>query len=90
MGFDEIGEPHLRYLKGLNVPYCIATSESDKHVQDHYHGEPLSGKEYNKVVEELAGKCKCGGSYKFDALPRCPKCKSTSLGDTHEEMIMYD
>jgi predicted Zn-ribbon and HTH transcriptional regulator len=90
--FDELGDIHLCYLKGLPGPYCIATSEYDKHVKEHYPGEPLDEKEYNKLVEEFAGNCKkkgCSGKYKFDAPPRCPKCRSTKL-DEGSMMMLYD
>jgi len=42
-----------------------------------------------RVFEVYAGKCKCGGSYSFEAAPRCPKCRSVNIkkdGIT----IMYD
>ena len=74
--FDEIGEPHLQYLKGLDVPYASATSESDKRIQEEYNGESISEAEYRSIVEKLAGNCECGGKFKFDASPRCPECHS--------------
>jgi len=77
--FDDLGELHLRYLKGLPGPYCIATSEHDKDVQENADIEPISKKEYNKGVEKFAGKCDCGGDYTFDAPPRCSECRSTRL-----------
>jgi len=38
IGFDEIPELHMWYLKGLPGPYCIATAERGKQVQDHFKG----------------------------------------------------
>ena len=90
MSFDDIGEPNLRYKKGLPGPYSIATNESDKHIRENYPGEPLTEKDYHKIVEEMAGACKCGGSFKFDAKPRCPECGSDSYEDTGEDLVMYD
>jgi predicted Zn-ribbon and HTH transcriptional regulator len=90
MSFDEIGEPNLRYKKGLPGPYSVATSEFDKHVRENYPGEPLSEEEYHSIVEDMAGSCKCGGKYKFDAPPRCPKCKSDEFEDTKEDFVCYD
>jgi len=89
IGFDELGEIHLRYIKGLDVPYCIATSESDAHIQKYYPGKPLSDAEYHSMVEEYAGKCNCGGMYKFEAKPRCPSCKSAdyTMGECE---VFYD
>jgi hypothetical protein len=93
VGFDELGDIHLRYVKGLPGPYCTATNESDKNIKENYPGEPLDEHEYNKLVEQFAGKCKkknCNGRYRLDAPARCPKCRSLDYEDTHEEMIMYD
>ena len=89
IGFDELGELHLRYLKGLPGPYCVATSEHDEKVRKYAQVEPISEEEYHRNVEIIAGHCPCGGKYTFDAPPRCPKCHSTRLteGDT---AIYYD
>ena len=81
IGFDEIGEPHKKYIKGLSVPYSGATSEWDEDIQKNYPGEPISEEEYHREVEKIVGNCKCGGGFKFDAPPRCPKCKSTEFED---------
>jgi hypothetical protein len=91
VGFDEIEEAHVRYLKGLPGPYCVASSEFDKYMRDNYLGEPLSEEEYHIIVEQIAGACSCGGSFKFDAPPRCPKCRSTKLEyDPRGSSLMYD
>jgi hypothetical protein len=91
LSFVEIGEPHLRYLKGLSGPYSIATQEHDKNVQETYPGEPLSEAEYNLAIEKLAGKCGCGGYFKLDAPPRCPKCKSPDFKkDPKGNELLYD
>jgi|TARA_B100001964_G_C14221632_1_gene595553 DNA-directed RNA polymerase subunit M/transcription elongation factor TFIIS len=91
ISFDEIGEPHLQYLKGLKGPYCTVTSERDKHVQDNYKGKALSEKKYYAAVEKIVGDCKCGGTFKFNAKPRCPKCKSLKFTeDENGEVIHYD
>ncbi len=79
ISFKIIGEPHLRYVKGLQGPYCLATSESDRRIQENYPGEPLSESDYHAAVEKMAGKCGCGGLYRFRASPRCPKCRSKQL-----------
>ena len=42
------------------------------------------------AAEKIAGKCKCGGHFKVDAPPRCPKCGSTDLEDTGEVSMLYD
>lgn len=90
IGFDEIGEPHLKYIKGLSAPYCAVSAERDKYIQDTYLGEPITKEEYHVKVEKIFGECKCGGHYSVDAPPRCPKCKSTEIEDTGEIMIHYD
>ena len=91
MGFDEIGEARLRYLKGLPGPYCVASKRSDTSVRDHYPGEPLSEGKYHSIVEQIAGACSCGGSFRFDAPPRCPKCESSGLEyDPGGASLYYD
>jgi len=89
--FNEIGEAHLKYLKELPGPYCVASSEFDRSVRENYPGEPLSEEEYHVIVEQIAGACSCGGSFKFDAPPRCPKCKSTELEyDPKGPSLLFD
>lgn len=73
----ELGEIHLRYLKGLPGPYCVSTQEHDRHVRENYPGEPLSEQEYFREIEKLAGECPCGGHLTMKARPRCPKCGSS-------------
>jgi hypothetical protein len=89
IGFDELGELHLRYLKGLPGPYCIASAEYDEHVRKHAPVEPISEEEYHKRVEALAGECECGGRYRLDAPPRCPECRSARIEEGEIE-AMYD
>lgn len=89
IGFEELGELHLRYLKGLSGPYCIASSERDKYVREHSRVEPISEHEYHIGIESVAGSCECGGEYSLKARPRCPKCRSTRI-DEGEPTVMYD
>jgi len=89
ISFDEIGEAHLKYLKGLEGPYAIATSAHDRYVRENYPGDPISEAEYRKVVEEIAGQCECGGRFRFDAPARCPRCKSDDI-EAIGEVLMYD
>ena len=79
IGFDELGELHLRYLKGLSGPYCIANAEYDEYVRTYVPLEPISESEYRRGIEDVAGRCACGGKYTLDAPPRCPNCHSTRL-----------
>ena len=89
--FDELGEVHSRYLNNLPGPYCVAPSEHDQHVQEKHPRGSLADEEYHQEVENIVGKCKCGGQYKFYAPSRCPKCKSTNIvQDPDGELIYYD
>jgi predicted Zn-ribbon and HTH transcriptional regulator len=90
ISFDEIGEPHLRYIKGLKIPYSIATQEKDRQIQENYPGEPISEEKYHSEVEKVVGKCGCGGQFRFEAPPRCPKCKALDIEDTGKGGILYD
>jgi hypothetical protein len=89
IGFEEIGEPHLKYLKGLSVPYCMASSEHDQWVRENYEGEPITEKQYHLAVEDIAGACKCGGRFRFEAPVRCPECRSTEI-EEGEFGLCYD
>ncbi len=89
IGFDEIGEPHLRYLKGLDGPYCLASSENDEAVRRNYPGEPITEEQYHREVEALAEPCDCGGRFQFGAPIRCPVCRSARI-ERGEIEIMYD
>lgn len=89
IGFDDLGELHLRYLKGLPAPYCIASSEHDRIIQKHATIEAISEEEYHRGIDAIAGKCRCGGKYTLDAPSRCPKCRSTHI-EEGETILMYD
>lgn len=54
LAFEELGELHLRYLKGLPGPYAIASAAHDEHVRLHAPVQPISEKEYHKGIEALA------------------------------------
>lgn len=78
ISFDELGDIQIRYEKRFNT-------EVEK------EAETLTEKEYQKLVEQFAGKCKCGGKYKFNAPPRCFHCKSKNIEFDHDNPgLMYD
>ena len=89
IGFEELGELHVRYVKGLSGPYCLASSEHDREIQQHAPVDPISKDEYHRRIEARVGKCECHGQYTFDAPVRCPKCGSTRV-EEGEPTIMYD
>lgn len=79
VAFDELGEVHGRWLKGLPGVYAIATANLEAAWKDATPGEPLGDDEYHVAVEQHAGACECGGNYRFDAPRRCPVCRSTRV-----------
>jgi predicted nucleic-acid-binding Zn-ribbon protein len=89
IGFDELGELHLRFLKGSPRPYSSLSHEYDENVQKLAEVEPISEDEYHSGIEAFAGKCECGGNFTLDAPPRCPDCRSTRL-EEGEITLMYD
>ena len=89
LSFDEIGEPHLRYLKGLQGLYCLASEEHDRDVRGHHPGEPISEEEYHRQVEAIAGACHCGGCFRFQAPLRCPDCRSANVREGRT-LELYD
>ena len=74
---EDLGDIHLRYVKGLGGPYAIARADMDRHIQEQYEGEPFTADEYHASVSLHLGPCACGGRYTYDAPPRCPDCRST-------------
>lgn len=91
VSFADLGDLHARYLKGLPGPYCVASEASDEWIKQHHPGPPLSEKEYESEVERIAARCTCGGQYRFDAPPRCPKCRSAGLTQNPGgQFILYD
>lgn len=89
IAFRDLGELHVRYVKGLSVPYCTASEESDRQIQEHAPVEPISQQEYHRGIETIAGNCACGGQYTFDAPVRCPQCRSTRI-EQGEPTLFYD
>jgi hypothetical protein len=79
--FSELGELHFRFLKGIDVPYSIATSKRDEWIREHYSGEPISESEYYSEAANMLPACECGGRFRIDAPPRCPKCRSARFKD---------
>jgi hypothetical protein len=90
ISFRELGEAHLGYLKGLKGAYCVATGEHDRFVRVNYPGEPLPEDEYHRVIDDFAGKCRCGGHFRMDAKPRCPRCRSDEFVETEGIVCHYD
>lgn len=89
IGFDKLGELHLRYVKGLPGPYSITSSEMDEYIRNNANVEPISKEEYYAGVKAFARKCKYGGRFTFDAPPRCPECRSTKIQES-DITVMYD
>jgi Zn finger protein HypA/HybF involved in hydrogenase expression len=89
MDIDGLGELRLRYLKGMSEDWRRSSYDFSKNKPDLSKIEPIASEEYYKGVEGLAGTCKCGGKFTFDASPRCPKCRSTRINGG-KNIIMYD
>ncbi len=75
----DIGEPFRRYAGGPHGPFAFLTMERDEATQAEYSAEPMTREEYHSAVEEILGECSCGGKYRFNAPPRCKRCRSTDL-----------
>ena len=89
--FTELGDLHSAYLKGLSGPHAVVSRQRDLRVNAGHSGPPLSGPEYHAAVENSLEPHDCGGRFRFDAPPRCPKCRSTEMElDPHGQEIMYD
>lgn len=78
VGHQELGDIHLRFVKGLGRPYAVARAQMDRRIQQEYPGQPSSRDEYHAAAEATLDPCPCGGRFRYDAQPRCPSCRSTS------------
>ena len=76
VGHEELGDIHLRYVKGLPGPYAVSRMEMDRRIQQEYAGEPISRDEYRVAAEATLEPCACGGTFRYDAPARCPGCRS--------------
>jgi hypothetical protein len=75
---EDLGEIHLRFVKGLPGPYAVARAGMDRRIKAEYPGEPIDRGEYHRLAEATLQPCACGGHFRYDAPPRCPGCRSTS------------
>jgi len=71
-------------LRDLSVPHAVR----DEDIRETIPGPPpLIASE----IETLLRKHRCGGHFRFDAPPRCPKCRSTEVEyDENGPSVMYD
>jgi hypothetical protein len=77
VGHRELGEIHLRFVKGLGAPYAVARASIDRDIRENYPGEPITRDEYHALAEATLDPCPCGGRFLYAAPPRCPFCRST-------------
>jgi len=93
VGHQELGDIHLRFVKGLGRPYAVCRMAMDRRIQEEYPGEPLDRDEYHAAAEATLEPCPCGGQFRYDAPPRCPTCRSTSKSwkvDRTAPTVLYD
>lgn len=89
ISFDELGDLHARYVKGLDVPWSMVSAHHDRYIQEHARFEPITEDQYNTGIESVAGACTCGGRFSLNAPPRCPKCRSLRIEEGGAS-VMYD
>ena len=88
---EDLGDVFRGYIKGLDVPYAIATAGRDEHIRQTYEGPAVSAADFNAGVEKAAGTCKCGGTFKLEATARCPNCRSMEYDEAPgSSMAFYD
>lgn len=89
---QDMGDIHLRFVKGLDIPYAVARADMDRRIQEEYPGDPLGESGYRAAVESRLDPCECGGRFRHDAPPRCSSCRSTSemWDDDESEPILIN
>jgi hypothetical protein len=93
LGHQELGDIHLRFVKGLPGPYAVSRAAMDRKIQREYPGEPIGRDEYHALAEATLEPCNCGGRFRYDAPPRCPECHSLQEQwdrDPNAPSMMYD
>ena len=84
VGFRELIDLHNR---SLAAPNSKANAAPGRYIPENTPGPPLTEGE----TETLIRKHRCGGRFRFDAPPRCPKCRSTDIDlDERGPTVMYD
>jgi hypothetical protein len=76
VGHQELGDIHLRFVKGLPGPFAVSRAAMDRQIQREYPGEPIGREEYHRLAEATLQPCACGDRFRYDAPPRCPECRS--------------
>ena len=71
--------------------YCDLCGRGREIGREHLDPKMLNV-DWKKAAEAVAGRCPCGGYYRADASPRCPKCRSDEYSEdpSGSDMIMYD
>jgi hypothetical protein len=90
---EELGEIHLRFVKGLPGAYAVARAGLDRRIKAEYQGAPIDRAEYHRLAEATLEPCACGGRFRYDAPARCPRCRSTSRqwdADPDAPVMHYD
>ena len=90
IAFDKLRDVHERYVKGLRGPWTVVTMDRDQEIQENAPIQPLSHDEYHHAIEELVGKCPCGGQFSMTAPPRCPRCQSAEITQVPGLEMFYD
>jgi hypothetical protein len=75
---EDLGDIHLGYVKGLPGPYAVSRSRMDAEIKATYPGPALSQEAYHAGAEATLARCAFGGTFRYDAPPRCPGCRSTA------------
>jgi hypothetical protein len=91
VGFEQLGDAHVAWLKGTGTVWTVATAESDRAAADSYTGPVLGDEDYEAAVAATAGTCRCGGSFAWDVPPTCPTCRSRNVDHRPGgPMVCYD
>jgi hypothetical protein len=93
VGHKDLGDIHLGFVKGLPGPYAVARLAMDRQIKETYPGPSLTRAEYHAAAEATLEACACGGRFRYDAIARCPSCRSTSkvwVSDPDAPSVLYD
>ena len=78
-----LGVGGTKFNAGLRCDTCgeLILIDNGSHNRGRIEDYKTYYEKHYADMEKKAGYCSCGGKFKNDAPPRCPKCRSTDISE---------